>query len=509
MDVAAIAAGLFAGDPSGFGGIVLRGDTPARDALVAQLIESLGGRARKLPRSIDVEALDGGLDLAATLAAGAPVLQQGMLARCDVMIVAMAERLDPAVAARLGQAMDSGDIALVLLDDGVDDEHVSPSLAERCAFWVDMAPPTQALLAGSDIVDPVPVIAATAAAFGVGSARAQLFAVRAARRLGDVQLAAQIVLGPRATHLPPQPDAAQHEAAQQPGDSSNQDAVGPLEDRVIEAVRASLPADVIAVIGTKRRGKGGAGAGEKRRSMQRGRALASRAGTPRGGKRLALVDTLRAAAPWQRLRRTGDDTRVDVRKSDLRIKRFEDRAEAVTIFAVDASGSAAAARLGEAKGAVELLLAEAYVKRTQVALVAFRGEGAELLLPPTRSLTRARRALADLPGGGGTPLASGIDAARELAEAVKAKGRTPFVVLLTDGRGNVAHNGSGGRAQAMIDAESAAKRLAYSGIASVCIDTASRPRPEAATLAAAMGGRYLPLPQAGAAAIGAAVKALG
>lgn len=507
MDDAAIAAELFASDPGAFGGIILRGDTPARERLIECLVDTLGGRARKLPRNVDLEALEGGIDLAATLSGGSAVRRAGLLGQSEVLIVSGAERLDAAIAARLGAAIDTGEAALILLDDGIEDERVGASLAERCAFWIDLSNASQLIELTQDDGNPLPVIAATAAAFGIGSARAQLYALRAARALGDVEAAARIVLGPRATQLPPVPEAPDQTPQHDPGDAGDQDAVGPLEDRVIEAVRASLPSDVIAAIG-KTRGQGGAGAGAKRKSIQRGRALASRAGSPRGGKRLALVDTLRAAAPWQRLRRAEGDTRVHIRKSDLRIKRFEDRAEAVTIFAVDASGSAAAARLGEAKGAVEILLAEAYVKRTQVALIAFRGEGAELLLPPTRSLTRARRALGDLPGGGGTPLSSGIDAARELAEAVKAKGRTPFVVLLTDGRGNVARDGSPSRPQAMADAEASAKRLAATGIANVCVDTAARPRPEAAALAAAMAGRYLPLPQAGAAAIGAAVKAL-
>jgi magnesium chelatase subunit D len=94
---------------------------------------------------------------------------------------------------------------------------------------------------------------------------------------------------------------------------------------------------------------------------------------------------------------------VAIRREDLRVRRFQTRAEVLTIFAVDASGSSALARLAEAKGAVELLLAEAYVKRAQVALIAFRGTGAELLLPPTRSLARARRLLAELPGGAAAP----------------------------------------------------------------------------------------------------------
>ncbi len=529
------AAMLFASDPAGFGGIVLRGDGPVRDAVLALIRETLdeGMPVRRLPFNIDETRLTGGLDLAATLAGGAMVVQRGLLAESDggVLIVPMAERIDANVAGRLAAVLDTGAvtvardgvtaqhaarIGLVLLDDGREGEGVGAALLDRCAFHIDCT----AAQAESDdesdraVDDAHAAIVAIGEAFGVSSARVLGLALKAFRMLGEDEsalvMAARLVIGPRATRLPQPPDAAQQEPQQppdDPGDTSENDAAGPLEDRVIEAVRVALPDDILAAIAARGRGKAGSGsAGEKRKSPTRGRPLGARAGMPRGGARLALIDTLRAAAPWQKLRgRTGQ---VMVRKSDIHIKRFESRAEAVTIFAVDASGSAAAARLGEAKGAVEILLAEAYVKRTQVALIAFRGEGAELLLPPTRSLTRARRALADLPGGGGTPLAAGLDAARELAEAVEAKGRSAFVVLLTDGRGNIAADGTPSRPQAMADAESAAKRIAARRIAAICIDTATRPRTEAADLATAMAGRYLPLPQGGAASIGAAVKAL-
>jgi magnesium chelatase subunit D len=219
---------------------------------------------------------------------------------------------------------------------------------------------------------------------------------------------------------------------------------------------------------------------------------------------LSVIDTLRAAAPWQKLRNT--DGRLAIRRDDLRIRRFETRAEVLTIFAVDASGSSALARLAEAKGAVELLLAEAYVKRAAVALVAFRGTCAELLLPPTRSLTRARRTLAQLPGGGGTPLAAGLNAARELAEAARARGRTPFLVVLTDGRANIAVDGRAVRNLAETDALSAAKAIAISRIGAAFIDISARPRPEGAALAAAMRARYLPLPRADSVAMHTAIR---
>ena len=129
---------------------------------------------------------------------------------------------------------------------------------------------------------------------------------------------------------------------------------------------------------------------------------ASGAGSPRPARRLNLVETLRAAAPWQPMRRRerggAGAARVEVRPDDFRVTRFKQRTRTTTIFVVDASGSAALNRLAEAKGAVELVLADCYVRRDHVALLAFRGRGAELLLPPTRSLVRAKRSLAGLAG---------------------------------------------------------------------------------------------------------------
>jgi Mg-chelatase subunit ChlD len=144
--------------------------------------------------------------------------------------------------------------------------------------------------------------------------------------------------------------------------------------------------------------------------------------------------------------------RIEVRRDDFHITRYRERRETTTIFAVDASGSSALHRLAEAKGAVNLLLAECYVRRDQVGVIAFRGRTAEVLLPPTRSLVRAKRSLAELPGGGGTPLASGLQVALGMAAQVRRTGAVPVVVLLTDGRANVALDGGPGRARAEADA---------------------------------------------------------
>ena len=200
---------------------------------------------------------------------------------------------------------------------------------------------------------------------------------------------------------------------------------------------------------------------------------------------------------------------IRIRRDDFRVKRHLDRQRTTTIFAVDASGSAALGRLAEAKGAVELLLAECYIRRDDVALVAFRGTAAELLLPPTRSPARAKRELASLPGGGATPLAAGIAAAFDLAGAVGRGGRRPVIALLTDGRGNVARDGATDRARAAADSAAAARLVRAAGIAAIVIDVSPRPGPAAARLAAEMGATYLPLPMAGARGIAGAVRAVG
>ena len=227
-----------------------------------------------------------------------------------------------------------------------------------------------------------------------------------------------------------------------------------------------------------------------------------------------MVDTLRAAAPWQRLRnaaltdRPEGGARWQVRVDDFHVARIKQKTSTATVFVVDASGSSALHRLAEAKGAVELLLADCYVRRDQVALMAFRGQQAELLLPPTRSLVRAKRSLAGLPGGGGTPLATAIDAATVMAQTLQRRGMSPLFVMLTDGRANVGRDGSGGRERAHSEALLAARQLALTGVSVLFIDTSPKPQPLAAEIAGAMRARYLPLPHAGAAAVSQVVRAV-
>lgn len=544
---ALLAVDLLAVAPGKLGGIVLRGGGPARDIVLERLRAAMprGAPLRRLPANVDDEGLLGGIDIAASLAEGRAVERAGLLSetRGGAVIVPMAERLRDAIAGRLAQALDDTDLALIMLDDSREtNERPAAGLLDRVAFVCDLShltsldhdeikakPLSISHVAGLGD-DQFAALAAVSAALGIGSVRALLFACTAARAHAalrrrtnvtdaDLKAAVRLVLAPRATQLPREKDE-ESEAAPPPGSSEDrgngeQEQSGelPPEEMLIEAALASIPPDVLAQIaeGRMRRGAQGSGSGKRSHSKLRGKPLGARPGLPRGGARLALIDSLRAAAPWQPLRKRerGDvaATALYVEKDDLRIRRFEERAGAVTVFCVDASGSAAVARLAEAKGAVERILAQAYVKRSEVALIAFRGEGAEVLLPPTRSLTRARRALSELPGGGGTPLASGLQLGLQIAEAVSSRGRTPFLVCLTDGSANIAADGKPGRAQARQDAHLAARALAMRGTEAIVIDISPRPRGEAAELAQAMRARYLPLPLADATALERAVIA--
>ncbi|MDZ7904444.1 MAG: magnesium chelatase subunit D [Cypionkella sp.] len=531
------ALAVLAVDPAGVKGLWLRARSgPVRERVTLALAAALP-TARRIHPSIDDAALFGGVDLAATLAAGHLRRSAGVLTNPSPLILTMAERCPVGLSARLSHWLDGAGPCLVALDEGADsDESLPSALADRLGLFlslddlawsetdVPVLPQAQITAAqgrlGQTALPPqaLETLTSVAASMGIASLRAPLLALSITRALAawrgeavasgtTLRHAAELALAHRG-QLPDQSDDADQPAPPPPeqGDTPT-DQPQTLSDDIpddilLDAVRAALPADLLARLAAgkaARAAKGIGGTGTVRKGNSRGRPLPPRPGTPGAGKRIDLVATLRAAAPWQPLRRqTRDSARLEIRQSDLRLKRYQERSDRVLIFTVDASGSSALARLAEAKGAVELLLAQAYARRDHVALIAFRGQTAEVLLPPTRSLVQTKRRLSGLPGGGGTPLASGLRMAHDLALQARARGMTPTIALLTDGRGNVALDGSPNRAQAEGDAQRLARVIAAAGIPALVLDTASRPQQGLSVLAAALGAPYLPLPRADA-----------
>lgn len=435
---------------------------------------------------------------------------------------------------------------LVALDESQEDEPgVASKLKERLALWIEMDTVDIAMsqekieaLSAQELAEVRSVlvkIQATEAqmralcevafALGIDSMRAPLLALRLAcvhaaihdrefLEEEDLRIAAQMVLSPRATRIPSNQDteSAQPSEPPPPPDASNtdQDAAhedtppppttepASLEDTILAAALASLPPkllDQLLLGASQSKSQSSSGnSGQAQMSRQRGRPLSPRLGRPTSGARLHLLATLRAAAPKQKLRTKHAGQKIAIRSEDFYIQRFAHKTASCIIVAMDASGSAALARLAEAKGAVEILLQQSYARRDSVCVIAFRGAQAQTLLPATRSLVRAKKALAGLPGGGGTPIALALKHATEQAQALQRQGITPLLVILSDGKANVTIDGVGGRTQAQADALQCAKQWATHGFTSLWIDTALQPTGQAKELANVMQARYLPMP---------------
>jgi len=283
-----------------------------------------------------------------------------------------------------------------------------------------------------------------------------------------------------------------------------------LEELVVEAVKTSLPPKLILQMNqTLRSAKTKASIAGKSGSIEKsdvsGRPHGARKGLPGNGRRLDILKSIRTAIPWQSLRAQQVNailkpvigSRIHFRAEDLHTKQYLKRRGTVTIFLVDASGSSATQRLSEAKGALEELLGQCYIRRDEVAMLSMRGSKVEIVLPPTRSLVRAKRNLATLPGGGGTPLALGLRSANEMAISLERKGLTPIIVIMTDGKANVNLNGVGGRAGAHNDAIATAKELRIKNHRILFVDTSPQPEKLAQELAGVMAAQYFPLPYTG------------
>ena len=260
--------------------------------------------------------------------------------------------------------------------------------------------------------------------------------------------------------------------------------LAPAGDRRTTALPVDLPVQIASLLRPALRAqrigqthvRGVRRGPRERRARQQVQGPHVRSIVPRGRPvGLAWDATLRAAAPFQVHRRKQgserDDRAVHLYGEDLREPVRAGKRGALILFVVDASGSMGArGRMAFAKGAVRALLTDAYRRRDRVGLITFRGQGARLVLPPTRIVTLADRFLAEKPTGGRTPLAAALYLAALTLERHASLGRDTgyqLLVLVSDGKANVPHRGS----DPWADALAAAKCLKQSDIPSVLVDT--------------------------------------
>jgi len=381
--------------------------------------------------------------------------------------------------------------------------------------------------------------------------RAEIFAMEVARASAalngrevnaeDLRLAVKLAIAPRGTFIntppdedmpePPMPppppppqmdendDGENDEEEQEPEEEDEREESSDVpevpQEFMFEADATPVDPDLIQFASRERSGKGG-GRGLIF-SQDRGRYIKPM--LPKGKvTRLAVDATLRASAPYQKSRRQRaigtkyEGRGVHIENSDVRIKKMARKAGSLIIFVTDASGSMALNRMNAAKGAAVSLLSEAYQTRDKISLIPFQGEAADVLLPPTKSITMAKQRLEQMPCGGGSPLAHALTTAMLTGINAQKSGDVGkvVVVLISDGRANIplcvsmgeefnpeadekSKDGKPSREYLKDEVIATAKKLgALPGFNLVCIDTENKfvSTGHAKEIANAAGGKY-------------------
>lgn len=547
---------LNAVDPA-IGGVLLRGQKgSAKSTLARGLARLLAKEAPfvELPVGATEDRVVGTIDLAAALTEGERRFQPGLLAEADggVLYVDEVNLLPDHLVDVLLDVAASG--VNRVEREGVSHEHPSrfvligsmnpeegelrPQLLDRFGLAVDVAASTDpderaeavarrldfdrnpiaflerwsgsdvALRARLDAAAPADLppellrtVSGLCASVGAEGLRADLVICRAAAAyagwqgrdtatIEDVSRVAPLALAHRRRRTPfeePGIDSQLIEQALAHTVDGDGDGDGPAPDQ-----RPPAPPDQPTRI-VRLEGHKAADAAGRRTTTEgpRGRMVSDRPLT--GGGPVAIGATARAAV----VRRATEGGPV-LQPEDLREAVKEQRAGNLIVLAVDASGSMGAERRMEAaKGAVLSVLLDAYQRRDRVAVVTFRNEQADIALRPTGSVEVAKARLNDLPTGGTTPLAAGIQAATELAERHRDGAYEPLIVLVTDGRSTAGPD--------PMEAAAAVKRK---GIAAAVIDAEDGHTRLglAQELAAAMGARCLTVPELSAGALTDAIR---